>query len=47
VQGCGLGLERLGLKKFFIRFGLVSVSAVQRLGLISVLRQNVSRDVKI
>jgi len=42
VQGCSLGLERLGLeavsRRFVERLGLVSVLKVERLGLVSVSR---------
>ena len=42
IQGCSLGLERLGLeavsRRFLERLGLVSVLKVERLGLVSVLR---------
>ena len=43
VQGCSLGLERLGLeavlRRFFLeRLGLISVLKVKRLGLVPVLR---------
>ena len=41
LQGCSLGLERLGLetvsRRFLRRLGLVSVSRQERLGLVSVL----------
>jgi len=42
IQGCSLGLERLGLeavsRRFLEHLGLVSVLKVERLGLVSVSR---------